>query len=133
VQHFIADNRESLGTTTDKLGSITQAVVDILDDVKQTLHITPTAFANYINIYEPANGSLTGALAFNNFADPISFICGAIEAASRLGNRQASKLCVQYLAPIIKNRSVQLPAARHQSLSSVPKPAPMRSPSAKIG
>jgi phospholipid/cholesterol/gamma-HCH transport system substrate-binding protein len=109
VKSFIADNREALGTTTDKLASITQAVTDSLDDLKQTLHITPTAFANYINIYEPANASLTGSLAANNVADPISFICGAIQAASRLGNAQSAKLCVQYLAPIVKNRQYNFP------------------------
>jgi len=75
-----------------------------LDDVKQTLHVAPTAFQNFINIYQPAQESTTGALALNNFANPITFLCGAIQAASRLGAEQASKLCVQYLAPIIKNR-----------------------------
>jgi phospholipid/cholesterol/gamma-HCH transport system substrate-binding protein len=45
----------------------------------------------------------------NNFANPISFICGAIQAASRLNNEQSAKLCVQYLAPIIKNRQYNFP------------------------
>jgi phospholipid/cholesterol/gamma-HCH transport system substrate-binding protein len=40
----------------------------------------------------------------NNFSNPIDFICGAIQAASRLNNEQSAKLCVQYLAPIVKNR-----------------------------
>ncbi len=31
-------------------------------------------------------------------------MCGAIQAASRLGAEQSAKLCVQYLAPIVKNR-----------------------------
>jgi phospholipid/cholesterol/gamma-HCH transport system substrate-binding protein len=56
------------------------------------------------NIYEPSNGALTGALQINNFANPLQFLCGAIQAASRLGAEQASKLCMQYLAPIMKNR-----------------------------
>jgi len=43
-------------------------------------------------------------LSANNFSDPISFVCGAIQAASRLNAEQAAKLCVQYLAPIVKNR-----------------------------
>ena len=64
----------------------------------------PTAFQNFLNIYQPAQGTLTGALAFNNFANPIQFLCGAVQAASRLGAKQSAKLCVQYLAPIIKNR-----------------------------
>jgi phospholipid/cholesterol/gamma-HCH transport system substrate-binding protein len=42
----------------------------------------------------------------NNFANPISFLCGAIQAASRLNAEQSAKLCVQYLAPIIKNRQL---------------------------
>ncbi|HEX9831827.1 MAG TPA: MCE family protein [Mycobacterium sp.] len=104
VRDFVADNRESLGTTSDKLASVSQAVVDSLDDIKQTLHTAPNAFQNFVNIYEPANASLTGALAMNNFADPIQFLCGAIQAASRLNSEQSAKLCVQYLAPIVKNR-----------------------------
>jgi phospholipid/cholesterol/gamma-HCH transport system substrate-binding protein len=109
TRSFIADNREALGTTTDKLSSISKAVGDSLDDIKQTLHVAPTAFQNFINIYQPAQSALSGALAINNFANPITFICGAIQAASRLGNEQSSKLCVQYLAPIIKNRQYNFP------------------------
>ena len=48
--------------------------------------------------------ALIGALAFNNFANPIQFLCGASEAASRLRREESAKLCAQYLAPIIKNR-----------------------------
>jgi phospholipid/cholesterol/gamma-HCH transport system substrate-binding protein len=109
VQSFAADNRDAIGTTSDKLASITKAVVDSLDDIKQTLHVAPTTIQNFNNIYEPANGSLTGALAVNNFANPISFLCGAIQAASRLGGAQSAKLCVQYLAPIVKNRQFNFP------------------------
>jgi phospholipid/cholesterol/gamma-HCH transport system substrate-binding protein len=109
VQSFAADNRDAIGTTSDKLASITKALVDSLDDIKQTLHIAPTTIQNFNNIYEPANGSLTGALAVNNFANPISFLCGAIQAASRLGGAQSAKLCVQYLAPIVKNRQFNFP------------------------
>jgi phospholipid/cholesterol/gamma-HCH transport system substrate-binding protein len=104
VTSFVRDNRESLGTTSDKLTELSKTLVESLDDIKQTLHVAPNAFQNFVNIYEPANAALTGALALNNFADPISFICGAIQAAARLNNEQSAKLCVQYLAPIVKNR-----------------------------
>jgi len=109
VQRFVADNRESLGTTSDKLSGITTALTQSLDDIKQTFHIAPTAFQNFVNIYQPAQGTLTGALAVNNFANPITFLCGAIQAASRLGGEQSAKLCAQYLAPIIKNRQFNFP------------------------
>jgi phospholipid/cholesterol/gamma-HCH transport system substrate-binding protein len=104
VTGFLADNREALGTTSDKLASISHALTDSLDDVKQTLHALPNVVDNFVNIYDPARGSITGILAINNFANPISFLCGAIQAASRLNSEQSAKLCVQYLAPIIKNR-----------------------------
>lgn len=109
VQGFLSENNDSISTTSQKLASVTSAVRDSLDDIKQTLHVAPTAFSNFVNIYQPAQGSLSGAIAINNFANPISFLCGAIQAASRLGAEQAAKLCVQYLAPIIKNRQLNFP------------------------
>ncbi|MBB5160684.1 MCE family protein [Mycobacterium sp. AZCC_0083] len=104
VQSFVADNKESLGTTSDELTKITTTLNESIPDLKQLLHVAPNAFQNFLNIYQPAQGALTGALAVNQFANPVEFICGAIQAASRLGAEQSSKLCVQYLAPIVKNR-----------------------------
>ena len=104
VQSFVAENREALGTTSDKLAGITQALNDSLGDVKQLLHVAPNTLQNYINIYQPAQGAATSVLAIANFQNPVSFICGAIQAASRLGAEQSAKLCTQYLAPIVKNR-----------------------------
>jgi phospholipid/cholesterol/gamma-HCH transport system substrate-binding protein len=109
VTDFLSQNQETVGTASDRLASLTTALNQSLDDLKQTLHIGPTAFQNFVNIYEPAQGALTGALALTNFSNPLSFICGAIQAASRLGAEQSAKLCVQYLAPIVKNRHWNFP------------------------
>ncbi|WAC93913.1 virulence factor Mce family protein [Mycobacterium sp. Aquia_213] len=109
VQSFAAENREPIGAASDKLTSISKVLVDSLGDIKQTLHISPTVLQNFNNIFEPANGALTGALAGSNMANPISFLCGAIQAASRLGGEQAAKLCAQYMAPIVKNRQYNYP------------------------
>ncbi len=109
VQGFVAENREPLGTAATKLSSISDALVDSLDDIKQTLHVAPNAFQNFANIYEPAGAALTGALSANNFSHPLQFICGAVQAASRLGAEKSAKLCMQYLAPIIKNRQFNFP------------------------
>jgi phospholipid/cholesterol/gamma-HCH transport system substrate-binding protein len=91
------------------LASVTQAVTDSLDDVKQLLHVAPTAFQNFLNIYQPAQGTLSGALAVTQFANTIQFLCSAVQAASRRGAAESAKLCVQYLAPIIKNRQYNFP------------------------
>jgi phospholipid/cholesterol/gamma-HCH transport system substrate-binding protein len=109
VQSFVADNRETLGTTSDKLAGVTQALTESLDDIKQFLHVAPTTFQNYVNIWQPAQGGISSVPMINNFANPIQFLCGAVQAASRLGAEQSAKLCVQYLAPIIKNRQYNFP------------------------
>jgi phospholipid/cholesterol/gamma-HCH transport system substrate-binding protein len=123
VKDFVAENREALGTTSDKLAGIATAVNESLDDIKQTLHVAPTAFQNFINIYEPAHASFASGLALNTFANPISFLCGAIQAASRLGAEQSAKLCVQYLAPIIKNRQYNfLPFGENLLVGAIARP-----------
>jgi phospholipid/cholesterol/gamma-HCH transport system substrate-binding protein len=109
LRGFVAENREGLGVTVDHLGAITTALNDSRGDVKQVLHIAPTVFQNFMNIYQPAQSAVTGILAPVNFADTVQFICGAIESASRENYANSSKLCTQYLAPIIKNRQYNYP------------------------
>jgi len=88
---------------------VSTALAQSLDDIKQALHILPTVAANAANLYQPAQGTLSGVAAVNNFSDPITFLCGAVQAASRLGAEQSAQLCVQYLAPIVKNRQYNFP------------------------
>ncbi len=109
VQSFVAENREALGTTSDKLAGVTTALNESLEDIKQFLHVAPTTFQNYTNIWQPAQGAISSVPQINNFANPIQFLCGAVQAASRLGAEESAKLCVQYLAPIIKNRQYNFP------------------------
>ncbi|MGV0834363.1 MCE family protein [Mycolicibacterium thermoresistibile] len=106
---FIAENREAMGTAGERLATVSQTLYDNLDEVKQALHVMPNTFQNLLNIYQPAQSSLTGIMAVNNFAHPIQFLCGGIQAASRMGAEEAAKLCVQYLAPIVKNRQYNFP------------------------
>jgi phospholipid/cholesterol/gamma-HCH transport system substrate-binding protein len=103
---FLNDNRETLGVTSDKLAELTNALVESLDDIKQALHIGPHVFQNVLNIYNPAQSAFTGAIALQNFGNTLQFLCSGVQAASRLGAAQSAKLCVQYMAPIIKNRQV---------------------------
>lgn len=104
LRGFLAENRESIGVTFDRFSSITNALNDSRADIKQILHVAPTVFQNFMNIYQPAQGAMTGIIALNNFADIPQWICSSIEAASRQGLDRVSKLCLQYVEPIIKNR-----------------------------
>nr|WP_234813000.1 MCE family protein [Mycolicibacterium confluentis] len=123
VQTFVAENRETLGTTSDKLAAVSQTLNDSLEDIKQVLHVAPNTLQNYINIYQPAQGAATSVLALANFQNPVSFLCGAVQAASRLGAEQSAKLCTQYLAPIVKNRQYNfLPLGLNQAVGAQARP-----------
>jgi phospholipid/cholesterol/gamma-HCH transport system substrate-binding protein len=123
VQTFVAQNREALGTTSDKLAGVTQALNDSLGDVKQFLHVAPNTLQNYVNIWQPAQGAVSSVPMLNNFANPISFMCGAIQAASRMGAEESAKLCVQYLAPVMKNRQYNfLPLAQNVFVGATTRP-----------
>ena len=103
---FLDDNRETLGVTSDKAAELTNAVIESLDDIKQALHVGPNVFQNVLNIYQPANAAFSGAISLQNFGNTLQFLCSGVQAASRLGAEQSAKLCVQYMAPIIKNRQL---------------------------
>ncbi|MFI6367683.1 MCE family protein [Nocardia sp. NPDC050630] len=109
IHGFLTDNSDALGTTVEQVNSIVAALQESSGDLKQLLHAAPTAYQNFVNIYQPAQGALTGMLAFNNAANPIQFICGAIEAASQKGAKESARLCAQYLGPVLKNLVVNMP------------------------
>ncbi|WP_067662575.1 MCE family protein [Nocardia miyunensis] len=109
IQQFVADNRDRLQHSVDQLASVTTMLNDNKATVEQILHVAPNAFANFYNIYQPAQGALTGALAVPNMANPVQFICGAIQAASQLGAAAAANLCVQYLGPVLNSIKFNYP------------------------
>ena len=61
----------------------------------------PTLGANLMNIISPVTGGVMGIPVINNFANPIQFVCSAIQAGSRLGYQESAEMCAQYLAPIL--------------------------------
>jgi phospholipid/cholesterol/gamma-HCH transport system substrate-binding protein len=109
LRPFVAENREAIGMTFDHLNAITTAFNDSRRDIKQTLHVAPDVFQNFLNIYQPSQSAVTGILAPVNFADTVQFLCGAIESAGRVGAKQSARLCEQYLSPIMKNRQYNFP------------------------
>jgi phospholipid/cholesterol/gamma-HCH transport system substrate-binding protein len=100
---FFTENRDVLAHDVNNLGEATTAIMqpEPREGLETALHILPNMAANVLAIYEPAHGSLTGVPALVNFANPMQFICSAIQAGSRLGYQDSAELCAQYLAPIM--------------------------------
>jgi phospholipid/cholesterol/gamma-HCH transport system substrate-binding protein len=100
---FFTENRDVLVHDVNNLAEATTAIVQPTgrDGLETALHILPHMAANVLAIYEPAHGSLTTTPAIVNFANPLQFICSAIQAGSRLGYQDSAELCAQYLAPVL--------------------------------
>lgn len=106
---FVQENRDGLSKSVDDLAATTSALDEVRPDIEQLLHVAPTAFQNFYNIYQPSQGSFTGALAVTQFQNPVQFICGAIQSASQLGAAESADLCVQQLAPVLQLLQMNYP------------------------
>lgn len=103
VRPFLIKNREVLATDVKNLDTVTTTIVqpEPLNGVETFLHVAPTAASNLNQIYHPAHGSVVGVPTISNFANPMQFICSAIQAGSRLGYQESAELCAQYLSPVL--------------------------------
>ena len=102
VRDFIADTRDKTSEQIRRLADVTQNLADHKVDLENILHIAPNAFANQYNIYGPENGAPIGAFVFNNFSNPVQFICSQIGAVSNATAPETAKLCSQYLGPALR-------------------------------
>jgi len=102
VQRFIAGTRDQTSEQLQRLANVTQNLVDHKTDLENVLHAMPNAVSNGYNIYNPDTGSFVGAFVFNNFSDPVGFICGAIGAVADITSPETAKLCSQYLGPALR-------------------------------
>jgi phospholipid/cholesterol/gamma-HCH transport system substrate-binding protein len=103
VRPFFANNRDVLAHDLNNLSEVTTAIEqpDPLDGLETALHVLPNLGANALAFYAPARGGFTATPVIPNFANPMQFICSAIQAGSRLGFQDSAELCAQYLAPVL--------------------------------
>jgi phospholipid/cholesterol/gamma-HCH transport system substrate-binding protein len=113
ARKFVDDNRPLLTHDVNNLADVTTTILqpDPRDGLETALHVLPTFAGNFNNLYHPLHGSLVGLFVFPNFANPIQFICSAIQAGSRLGYQDSAELCAQYLAPVLDAIKFNYPPA----------------------
>jgi phospholipid/cholesterol/gamma-HCH transport system substrate-binding protein len=100
---FLDKNSEVLTHDIDNLAEVTNAILqpEPLDGLETGLHVFPNLGSNIVNISSPVNGGIVGLPVITSFANPMQFICSAIQAGSRLGYQESAELCAQYLGPIL--------------------------------
>ncbi|WP_343709961.1 virulence factor Mce family protein [Mycobacterium sp.] len=106
LRTFLAKNRDVLAHDFDNLADVTTALVqpEPLNGLETYLHVFPTALGNANNFYHPVNGAIVSdTITFEGalFANPLLWVCGPIQAGSRLGYQDSAELCAQYLTPIL--------------------------------
>ncbi len=102
VQRFIAGTRDQTSESIQRLANVTQTVADHKIDLENVLHVGANAFANYYNFYNADTGDDVGAFVFNNFSNPLQFVCSAIGAVENVTAPETAKLCAQYLGPALR-------------------------------
>jgi virulence factor Mce-like protein len=102
VQRFVAGTRDKTSEQIQRLANVTQILVDHKMDLENILHGAPNAFSNGYGIYNPDTGGAMGAFVFNNFSNPLQFICGSVGAVENVTSSESAKLCEQYFGPALK-------------------------------
>ncbi|MEE2032700.1 MCE family protein [Rhodococcus chondri] len=105
VQRFVQDNRAGLTESVQRLADATEVLARKRPEIERVLHSGPTSLANFYNIYKPAQGSLTGALAISNMANPVEWMCGSVAAAANATSERSEELCRQQLGPVLASMS----------------------------
>ena len=100
---FIDENGEVLAADINNLADVTNAILqpEPRDGLETALHAYPNVAANLMNISSPNAGGIVAMPVINNFANPMQFLCSAIQAGSRRGYQESAELCAQYLGPIL--------------------------------
>jgi phospholipid/cholesterol/gamma-HCH transport system substrate-binding protein len=103
LQRFIHGTRDQTSEQIRSLAAVTQNLVDHKMDLQNILHIAPTSFANFYNIYNPDTGSQVGAPVLNPLVqNPVWFYCGMMGAVENATGAETTKLCEQYLGPALR-------------------------------
>ncbi|MGG7101859.1 MCE family protein [Rhodococcus sp. 24CO] len=119
VQRFVNDNQAALSESVARLADATQVLTDKRPEIEQVLHSGPTSLANFYQIYKPAQGSMTGAIALSNFKNPIQWICGSIQAIDTAPAERSADLCKEYLGPVLSTLIMNYPGFLFNPVSGV--------------
>jgi phospholipid/cholesterol/gamma-HCH transport system substrate-binding protein len=103
TRRFFDKNGGVLSQDVNNLADTTNAIVQPqpFNGLETGFHVLPNLAANALNITPRVAGGIAGQPVIPSFANPMQFICSAIQAGSRLGYQESAELCAQYLGPVL--------------------------------
>lgn len=103
VRGFLRDNNQALIEQVNKLAEFSKTLSDQSENFEQVLHITPNGITNFYNIYNPAQGTLSGLLSLPDFANPVQFICGGVfDIGAVPDNFKRAEICKERMGPVMR-------------------------------
>ncbi|WP_182359340.1 MCE family protein [Tomitella gaofuii] len=119
VQRFLTDNRSELSRSIEELSEFTSVIADKKDRLAQLLHVGPTGLVNFYNIYQPYQGTFTGAIALNNTSNLVDMVCGAMGGSDGTGPNPDVDTCIKALAPVIGSIAMNYPPAGTNPITGI--------------
>lgn len=119
IRGFLKDNNETLVAQVDKLTTFTTLLNDHGEDIEQILHVAPHALQNFYNIYNPAQGSVSGILTIPSFSNPVQLLCGSIETGATPDYFKRAEICRQRMAPVLKRLTANYPPILLHPITSI--------------
>ncbi|MEZ0363053.1 MCE family protein [Mycobacterium sp. pUA109] len=120
VRDFLHDNNDVLVAQVNKLADFTKILSDQHDDLEQVLHVTPNGLANFYNIYEPAQGTVSGVLSLPDFGNPVQFICGGtFDVGSNPDNFKRAEICKERMGPVMRRWAMNFPPLLFHPVNSI--------------
>lgn len=120
VRGFLHDNNDVLINQVNKLTDFTKILSDQHDDIEQLLHVAPNGLANFYNIYNPAQGTLSGLLSLPNFQNPVQFICGgSFDAGATVDNYKRAEICRERMGPVLRRLTMNFPPLLFHPINSI--------------
>ena len=102
ITTFVNQNRGRLDTSVSSLEQVSHDIAGIRVQLANILHLAPTALANFYNVYNPTDASLTGRLEFPYTGALSSVICQSIFS---LGGTLDD--CRTALGPVVNELNIQ--------------------------
>lgn len=109
VERFVSDNKDGLTRSIDQLSTVIGAVAEKKNRLAELLHVGPTGLVNFYNIYQPAQGTFTGAISLDNGANVVDAVCGAMGGADGTGPLETVQNCIKVLTPIFAGLAMNYP------------------------
>jgi phospholipid/cholesterol/gamma-HCH transport system substrate-binding protein len=119
VKGFLKDNDDVLVGQIEKLTNFTSQLSEHGEDLEQILHVAPHGLQNFYNIYNPAQGSVSGILTVPSFSNPVQLICGSVETGATPDYYKRAEICRQRMAPVLKRLTANYPPILMRPITSI--------------